>query len=222
MSPAVDECIWSDSCEAKGDIVDFRLTYAGPLLASTNRDPHANHKQELRKHFHPQLRKLWQEFPHLREMQQPLPDQVITTTAPPPAMRIEYLANQFQRNGYRFVPLVTKELALACAINMLFLRPERPGKIIKDRDIDNRIKTLFDGLKMPDQMQELGKYVAPGPDEDPFFCLVEDDSLITSLSIETDVLLEPVGGIPHRNDARLLITVTLRPMLVTWANMGFL
>jgi hypothetical protein len=204
----------------EGDEVDFRITYAGPLLPSTNNNPRADHKQELRKHFHPQLRRLWEVFPHLKEMEHPLPDNVITVNAPPAPKRVEYLANRFQRDGYRFVPLVTKDLVLACAVNILFLRPDPPGKIIKSGDLDNRIKTLFDGLKMPEQKQDLGKYVTPGPGEDPFFCLVEDDSLITSLSVDTDIMLEPVG-IPQRRDARLIVTITLRPSRLTWANMGF-
>jgi hypothetical protein len=40
-------------------------------------------------------------------------------------------------------------------------------------------------------------------------CLVEDDQLITSVSVETDTLLEPVGALPARSDARLVITVRL-------------
>jgi len=44
-------------------------------------------------------------------------------------------------------------------------------------DIDNRIKVLFDGLKMPETVSELGG-VALESEEDPFFCLLEDDNLI--------------------------------------------
>ncbi len=52
--------------------------------------------------------------------------------------------------------------------------------------MDNRIKTLFDGLKMPREAQDLGPYLTPAVGEDPFYCLVEDDRLITSVSVETD------------------------------------
>jgi hypothetical protein len=86
---------------------------------------------------------------------------------------------------------VTADLALSCAIEILFLRPEPPGGIVRGGDVDNRIKTLFDGLKMPREAQDLGPYLNPGADEDPFYCLVEDDQLITSVSVETDTLLEP-------------------------------
>jgi hypothetical protein len=45
--------------------------------------------------------------------------------------------------------------------------------------------------------------------------------LITSLSVTTDLLLEPIGATHDRNNARLLITVTLRPARLTWQNMAF-
>ena len=57
----------------------------------------------------------------------------------------------------------------------------------------------------------------PNADENPFFCLVEDDSLISSISVETDTLLEPIGGVPHQNDGRLVVTIALKPTRLTWA-----
>jgi hypothetical protein len=201
--------------------MEFRLTYAGPLLSSSNRNPKARHKQELRKHFHPQLRGLWKEFPHLKEMQHPLPEHVMTINAPPSRKRTDYLADQFHQIGYHFVPLVTRDLDLMCAVCVMYLRPGSPGKIVLAGDIDNRIKTLLDALRMPKQEHELGPYGIPDSNENPFFCLVEDDSLITSLFVETDTLLEPVGSVPSKNDARLLITVRIRPARLTWGNMGF-
>lgn len=41
---------------------------------------------------------------------------------------------------------------------LLFLRPDAPGGVVKDGDIDNRIKTLFDSLKIAKQRHELGQY----------------------------------------------------------------
>jgi hypothetical protein len=52
---------------------------------------------------------------------------------------------------------------------------------------------------------------APGSDEVPFYCLLEDDSLITKIAVETDQLLEDVGPQPDQNHVRLIITVRLRP-----------
>jgi hypothetical protein len=74
---------------------------------------------------------------------------------------------------------------------------------------------------MPNDGAELGKYKAPDQAEDPFFCLLEDDSLISKLSVEADTLLEPVSDPPNRNDARVVITVRVRPYNVRPDNLQF-
>jgi len=69
---------------------------------------------------------------------------------------IQKLANKYQRCGYRFVPFVSKEYALACSLDILFLRRDDPGNLIKSGgDIDNRLKVLFDGLRMPQECGEI-------------------------------------------------------------------
>jgi hypothetical protein len=54
-------------------------------------------------------------------------------------------------------------------------------------DIDNRVKVL----KVPRECNEIPKEQGPEKDEEPFFCLLEDDSLITKVAITTDRLLTP-------------------------------
>jgi len=80
------------------------------------------------------------------------------------------------------------------------LRNDAPGALIRSGDLDNRIKTVFDALRMPTNVDELGGYDAPAEEEDPFYCLLEDDYLITHLSVETDRLLEPSGQASDAND----------------------
>jgi hypothetical protein len=126
--------------------------------------------------------------------------------------RVDYLAEQFARNNYQFVPLVTRDLVVSsCGIDILFLRPEAPGNVVTKSDIDNRLKTLFDAMRMPEGKAELGGYDVPAPEETPFYCLLEDDALITKVSVETDFLLEPIGAEFNKNDARLIITITIQP-----------
>jgi hypothetical protein len=92
--------------------------------------------------------------------------------------------------------------------------------VLSSGDIDNRIKTLFDALRMPQNEAELGGHHAQ-EGEDPFYCLLEDDSLIDHAEIEADTLLEPVSRELNRNDARVVLTVSLRPIRVTFENIGF-
>ena len=84
-------------------------------------------------------------------------------------------------------------------------------------DIDNRLKTLFDALRAPKNATEIPKGAVPGPDEDPFFCLLEDDALITAVSVETERLLTANQG---STEVHLDIQVLTRPTAVIIANMG--
>jgi len=122
--------------------------------------------------------------------------------------RFEVFASEFEENGYRFLPLVTRRLSLICRLNILMLRQGEPGGVISAGDLDNRVKTLFDALRKPKGKSELGGE-APVEGEDPFFCLLEDDSLSTHTIVETDTLLEPVEGLV--SDVRVVIGVTVRP-----------
>jgi len=72
-------------------------------------------------------------------------------------------------------------------------------------DIDNRIKVLFDGLKMPKQLAELGDYAQIDADEDPFYCLLEEDSLVTSVTVTTDRLIVPLK--PNQDDSHVMLIV---------------
>jgi hypothetical protein len=93
--------------------------------------------------------------------------------------------------------------------------------VLQSSDIDNRIKTLLDALKMPSSAQDLGPYSTPDDDEALFFVLLEDDALVTRLSIETDMLLEPTSDAAGPQDARLVVKVTLTPFLMSGGNVGF-
>jgi hypothetical protein len=118
------------------------------------------------------------------------------------------------------VPLVTQELDLICGLEILFLRPDKPGKAIWAGDIDNRLKTLLDALRIPEPSEDYAKKT-PLEEEKPFFCLLEDDKLITKVSVETDRLLEPVAAMISPHDARLVITVRVSPYEVHVDNMHF-
>jgi hypothetical protein len=92
----------------------------------------------------------------------------------------------------------------------LFLRRENPGELItKGGDIDNRLKTLFDALRVPEHSSELGGAV-PEADENPFFCLMESDTLITDFHVTTDRLLLPLQSSERETDVHLVINVKVR------------
>ncbi|MGH6818671.1 MAG: hypothetical protein ACREC1_07875 [Methylovirgula sp.] len=220
----------------------FRLTYEGQLRPN-GRDPEraqpeplAAHKQKIRKDFHRQLKQLWQTSKFLKEHAinnseiNVRPGQVASVLGvsgynivPRPTIPlVEYIASNFQSNGYRFVPLVCEDFSLLCSLDILFLRRDFPLGVISAGDLDNRVKTLIDTLRMPKGANELKGNETPMPDEDPFFCLLEDDDLVTSLSVESGMLLDPpVDGDGGDARVKLVISVELKPEDVTLFNLGF-
>ena len=61
---------------------------------------------------------------------------------------------------------------------------------------------------MPNTVAELGG-IPLEQDEDPFFCLLEDDNLITSVSVTTDRLLIPQDSNEKLHDVHLIIHATV-------------
>ena len=71
--------------------------------------------------------------------------------------------------------------ALQKLFNSLPALRGRPGHAVQD--VDNRLKTIFDALRMAKGADELGRNTAspqvPDKSEDPFFVVLQDDKLIT-------------------------------------------
>lgn len=214
-----------DSYPESGNDMRFRLTYEGQLLGASKSDTRAKHKHEIRRVFHRQLKRLWDIVPHLAEVKQPLKGLPIFQHGVPDNQHevIQSLANRFKCGDFRLVPLVRSELQLTCELDILFLRPDAPGAVLASGDIDNRLKTLFDALRIPGQDSQEVAGCTPQDGEDPLFCLLQDDKLITRVSLETDTLLQPTDNqlVIYPNDARLVISVTVRPANILIGNLNY-
>ena len=146
--------------------MQFRLTYEGLLLGASRNNTRAAHKHQIRQVFHKQLKKLFDVHPAFEALKQ------VTAEGEP---KYEHITRRHEQYGYRFFPLATNELSLSCTVRVLFLRPDLPGHVISSGDIDNRMKTIFDALRLPHSEAELGGHV-PQEDENPFVVLLEDDN----------------------------------------------
>src|ERR1700745_4170870 len=129
----------------------FRLTYSGPLRPTqrepigTQPDKLAEHKQNIRKVFHGQLKRLWETNRFLREHKLS-PNSDVFKVSPAAHFGIwgddpqeeipmvEAVALNYQEYGYRFVPLVREDISLLCSLNILFLRRDVPGSVISAGD----------------------------------------------------------------------------------------
>lgn len=209
--------VWEENPAGRGSIlgVEFRLVYQGPLAVKGN----VAQKQSIRRALHPQLAALWQQLP-LLDLRPFLTGPPVSTPhrvpaggwpiASPPSLVVEV-------GPFKFVPLVSERLNLICHLDILFLRKEEPGAIITTGgDIDNRLKTLLDALRIPKSDGELPKNDTPQQDEDPFFALLSDDALVTQLRITTDRLLSQLLYPSH---VHLILHVVVKATRTTWQNL---
>jgi hypothetical protein len=213
------------------ELMRFTLTYEGPLSASGNK-PKPREVWQIRRALHPQLNEPWLVHPALKNLHitAQVPKSGATffaerydTDAPDASYhrgiplggpdRINLCA-PIQRNGSEFIPLVRSSLYLICGLRIIFLRKEDPGSLIKQGgDIDNRLKTLFDALKIPDEGD-----VPEDNKREPLYTLLESDSLISDVAVETDRLLTKPDA--KANEVHLLIQVAVKVLRVRSINMG--
>jgi hypothetical protein len=208
----------------------FYLVYRGPLSASSNKSK-AEEVATIRDEFHSQLKFLWQTSNTLYRLR-------FTAQVPekeegekigsgveqsPFYIRKDYslyatlpgwvdLCAPIPLDGKSYIPLIRSSLDLNCHLDILFLRQEDPGALVlQGGDVDNRIKTLFDALRIPSADEQKKN----PPKEDPTYCLLESDTLISGFHVNTGRLLMPDTNKP--NEVHLVIEVTVRVLnLGTW------
>lgn len=200
--------------------VEFHLLYSGKLHSAGS----VSEKHRIRKVFHRQLQRLWEIHPNLREMAIHKAEDSVADKANrgrfekyQPASRdeairmgLKALGDNWNAFGFNFVPLVSKELCLRCSLDILFLRAEERDYVLQGGDIDGRLKTLFDALRITRERNELPGDTTPDADEDPFFCLLENDDLISEVRVNTSRLLRlPDAEEISKHDVYLQIAVKL-------------
>ncbi|KKC24677.1 hypothetical protein [Sphingomonas sp. SRS2] len=116
--------------------------------------------------------------------------------------------------GRNYMPIVRSNLHLNCELDILFLRQQDPGDLISQGgDIDNRIKVLLDALRVPSP-EEASKIEVP---EGLTHCLMESDTLVSRLNVDTDRLLCPTTARP--DEVHLIVNVTIKVLRVTNYNL---
>lgn len=150
------------------------LTYQGPLPGRRQRVTEVKH--ELRKAFHPQL--VAQVAPLLGPKSLP----IVTSEV----------------DGHRFVSVAHRAFRTAVELEVLLLSP--PG-VKPAGDTDNRLKTLIDGLTRPANAEQMRGH-AP-PEDGPMFCLMDDDALVTRLSVDSR---RWYGAAPGDSEALVVVT----------------
>lgn len=213
----------------------LRLIYSGELKASQQPDPHTgkpkqvSNKHQIRKAFHIQLKRFWEQDSFLNSARV-VPDYYGVDTfildyekiwQPDANKQVSLnkaVANKHQEFGYKFVPLARKDWKLHCKLQILLLRQDGINSAVSAGDIDNRVKTIIDALTKPAHRNQLPANESPSEGEDPFYCLLEDDGLVTSLEVESDILL--LSNFPN-NHAHVIVSAEIRPHTVNMFNLSF-
>jgi hypothetical protein len=175
------------------------LRFRGEL--PSNGSPEEKHS--IRWQLHLQLQAYWQKDSRLKDISKELKSLQVPTLK---SSRFEVirpiqgLRNFFWRHplgGHNFVPLVTGVRESHCHLSMRFYRrTEDEGILFDGGDIDNRLKTFFDALQVPQSIEQM-----PASSRNPqgdakewpaIFCLVDNDRSITKLAIESFILLTDI------------------------------
>jgi len=202
-------------------VMRFYLVYRGQLSATQGkRGARRAERVEIRKQITPQLKRLWEVNGALTRLlwdarvpgpaaggfmatvSSPLEEWYNSPPQYPPQKGFVDLTSPIERHGRKYMPLVRKSLDLTCSLNVLFLRQEDPGSLLKKAgDLDNRIKTFIDALEMPPEEAE-------GDETDGLnYCLLENDSLVRGLEIDSERLLLPELDYP--NQVHLIVEVVV-------------
>ena len=177
-------------------------------------------KQVLRHQFHGQLKMLWDttsELAGLRDRGLPIgraKSKGITFDYPGHGSS-HYRGALKGHDEYEFIPLVTYRCGWECAIDVRFLiRQDRINTLNPEiGDADKRVRILLDALRIPQDDKEVDWTVESLPS--PLYCLLEDDSIISRMTVETMPLLnEPRDqNIDADMDQLTHVAVTLTPRL---------
>ncbi len=215
------------------ELMKFTLIYDGDLPSAGNKGQPIP-ASIIRNEFHHQLADLWDSHIILRELANTAryprrtyqsemskdykspawdPDHVDPYRTPEDG-QVDLCAPIPVPKVGAFKPLIRRSLSLACAVDVLFLRHEEPFELMRHGgDLDGRIKTLFDALKMPNPNDE---YKGTIPTDDPLFVAMEDDALISDISVRSGRLLGNRTKDKHR--VRLTIDITVKVLRVFYQN----
>lgn len=203
---------WPDDArDIVGDIVDIHLSYAGTLPSSSAAKGRVSYKERIRAEFSLQLwslamqeDQLWPEVTAAM-VGKPRGSRIIPPdTSAGPVVGVKF--------GPRlFSPLVSEKRKLTCHLDITLLHRRAPGTILQGGDLDNRLKTLLDALRVPHDLNEVDLSRQEAMDRWTL-CLLEDDALVTRLTIKTGRLL---AGLPLEqgdpdHDVQLQVVASLK------------
>jgi hypothetical protein len=201
--------------------VELTLRYKGPLAAA-GANSRVREKHEIREELGKQLAAYWEQSKSLKELfargqaLQVAELQKDQFVVPRPLKDGTKFWWRWPLSGYNFVPLVTQVQEVHVELRMRLYRKNQ-GIIFEGGDLDNRLKTFFDALQVPKDPSQVPK----GPESSQpsekwptIFCLMDDDNLVTTLTIESFKLFTkiPAEYESMQNYVELDLDVIIHPI----------
>jgi hypothetical protein len=184
--------------------MEFCLHYSGKLKS---RDTAAG-KHHIRKALHSQLKALC-ESERMRSVFESNTQDVKEGRGKP--LYVEH-------DSKRFWFLISEHLSTAVDISVTMLVPHEVARIVHNGgDIDNRIKTLFDALRVPAAPSEVPASDSFDYSAGGMYCLLQDDKLIDRVSLRSYQDYAPVGA----DTVTALIEVKTKVLKALWGNFEF-
>lgn len=184
--------------------MEFCLHYCGRLKSNDN----ASGKHAIRISLHDQVKSL--------------------CNSPPFSVVFEADHNGTRDNGKpmflehgnkRYWFLISEHLATVVDMKITLLVPSKGGKLIQNGgDIDNRIKTLFDALRIPSVASEIPSSDSFNYNNGGMYCLLQDDKLINRVSIQIYQDHAP----PNNDSVRCLMEIQTKITAAYWGNFQYL
>ena len=161
--------------------MEFCLHYNGKLKSRDN----ASGKHQIRQQLHPQMRSIC--------LSEQFCDMFEELNGKPPKQGEPHMYSDI--GGKRFWFLVSEGYKTIVDLNISIVLPHPVGAIVSNGgDIDNRIKTLFDALRIPAVATEIPSNDSFMYGNEGMFCLLQDDKLINRVSIVSYQDHEPVDA----------------------------
>lgn len=144
--------------------MDYKFFYRGNIPSNGN----SKQKGNIREILNPQIKKVWdveayKTLLNKRKSSNKFDSMCVTTS------------------GAKYLPLISSETKLYCHLEIEYYTKNEMRFVFADGDIDNRVKTLFDGLRAPSSPQEK----TYENNNDIYYTMLEDDKLIKGLSIKS-------------------------------------
>ncbi|MDB5562527.1 MAG: hypothetical protein JWN11_1945 [Hyphomicrobiales bacterium] len=177
----------------------FELLLTG-RIPSGKGNTHSDARSRLRQQIHFQMEQLWTCLP-LKARRELLE----------PAKSAGFYTARLEKFGKTFVAPVSEELHTACRLSVVFYEPEGSLEVVSHvSDPDNRLAGLLDMLAVPTNEQAAASSMSTT------HCLMADDKLVWSISVERRRLLREIEG------ERMLTRVGVQvfPTSATMANIA--